>query len=203
METSSTPEFDPFSTVGLERRPWLDAESIHAAFRERARQVHPDALNGNASEFARLTAARDLIVSPASRLKLLAHNHTGSRGNSGLPLSPLEPDLGFEIGSAVRHAEQLLRETEEKSALEKAITMHGIKSCDRKLEAMESRTARLIQTLEHETQGLDAVWPQEVSRSELVSLANHWQYAQRWQDQVRTARFKLKNHLPLLVKSQQ
>jgi hypothetical protein len=197
MDISSLSEFDPFSTLGVERRPWLSAESIHTAFRERARQLHPDAPNGSASEFAQLTAARDLVLHPSSRLKHLVAMRPGSRGDSEPANSPLAADLGFEIASTIRQAEQLLIGADGKSGLDRALAIHAIKSCDHRMEELETRTDQLLHNLESDTRALDAVWPERCTSVELISLSHRWQYAQRWHDQVRRARFKLRSWLPL------
>jgi len=201
MDISSLPEFDPFSMLGMERRPWLSADAILTAFRDRARRLHPDAPNGSASEFAQLTAARDLVLNPASRLKHLAEFHADCPGGSGPTTSPVAADLGFEIGSTVRHAEQLLAASEGKSGLDRALAIHAVKSSDLRMEELETQTAQLLRDLEFDTQALDAAWPERGTTHDLISLSNRWQYAQRWHDQVRKARFNIKSWLPQRMQS--
>ncbi|MFY8216532.1 MAG: hypothetical protein ACOVMP_08015, partial [Chthoniobacterales bacterium] len=127
----------------------------------------------------------------------------GSPQESDPAGSPLAADLGFEIASTIRQARQLLAASEGKSGLDRALAIHAIKSCDLRMEELETQTAQLLHDLEHETRALDSMWPERCTVPGLISLSHRWQYAQRWHDQVRRARFNIKSLLPLRMQSTQ
>ncbi|MDL5361058.1 J domain-containing protein [Halalkalicoccus sp. NIPERK01] len=54
-----------YDALGVD--PDADREAIRAAYRERAKRHHPDVSGGSATEFRRLTAARDVLLDDARR----------------------------------------------------------------------------------------------------------------------------------------
>lgn len=200
MDASESNESnDPFVLMGMEPRPWLPVAAIQAAYRERAKSLHPDAPTGTANQFAALNAAKDAIFNPASRLKHLAD---GAHANalefkSSTSPPPVAAELGFEIGNTIRKAKQHMQEAENGSGLILLLAIQKIQSIDTEITTLKSKLAQWIMELECETKDLDDRWPARVTRAELMALSDRWQYAQRWQHQIRTTHFEIQKQLSM------
>ncbi len=66
--------------------PACSDEEIRAAFRRRAKQLHPDSESGNQSDFIRLKKIYDILAEPAKR----AHYDRMSRPQAAVRTPPLE-----------------------------------------------------------------------------------------------------------------
>ncbi|MES2981619.1 MAG: J domain-containing protein [Verrucomicrobiota bacterium] len=109
-----------FEILGLRVGLVISDEEIREAFRVRAAVLHPDS-GGDEQEFAKLQAARDVLLSPAKRIKawLSARGmEADARGQIEGGLMDLFQKVS-EVGAA---SEILIRENADaKSALVKAI----------------------------------------------------------------------------------
>ncbi len=109
-----------FEILGLRVGLVVSDEEIREAFRVRAAVLHPDA-GGDEQEFAKLQGARDVLLSPAKRIKAWM----SARGIEADARGQIEGglmDLFQKVSEVGAAAELLIREnTGAKSALVKAI----------------------------------------------------------------------------------
>lgn len=110
-----------FERLGLKVRLVVSEEEIREAFRLRAAELHPDS-GGDGTEFARLKEAKDILISPARRLRewmLVRGIGAEQRGQIAGGLM----DLFRKVSEAGAAAEILIRKhAEAGSALVKAFT---------------------------------------------------------------------------------
>ncbi len=109
-----------FETLGLGVGLVVSDEEIREAFRVRAAVLHPDS-GGDEQEFAKLQGARDVLLSPAKRIKAWM----SARGIEADARGQIEGglmDLFQKVSEVGAEAELLIRENAgAKSALVKAM----------------------------------------------------------------------------------
>lgn len=81
---------NPFQSLGLVVRVWLEPEEVEGAWRQQSAGLHPDSSAGDREEFAQLNAARAELADPARRVKRVLGLIWPERS---LGLAGLEPDL--------------------------------------------------------------------------------------------------------------
>ena len=86
---------DPFALLALPRRPWLEPETVKAAFHRLGRELHPDAVGGagDAGRFAALNEAQATLTDPRRRLSSLLAWEFGDGAASSAP-APIPAGLG-------------------------------------------------------------------------------------------------------------
>ena len=170
---------DPFSLLGLARRPLLSEAEIGTAYRRLAGSLHPDQPEGDAAAFRALGEAAAILRDPARRLRELTDGDTAK----GLPAQAA--DLFQKIAAILQQCDQLTAQYASASnALSKALLVAPLKTFSVDLKA----TLDLLQTwrasLDRELQELDQLWPEYHSES-LALLADSFAYAGRWEMQLR------------------
>jgi len=169
---------DPFALLGLPRKPWLDEAAIRAAFQKRARELHPDAPDGDAEKFAPLNAANAAISDPAARLQLLS-------GLDAPHALPADVEFGFRIGSMVRDADAAVAGlAAARNTLERAMASTEVARVRTALEALARELELRLEQSREELRVLDAVWP-DVEPRALATLAAEFRFLQRWRAQIR------------------
>jgi curved DNA-binding protein CbpA len=176
---------DPFTILGLRRRPWLDGQAIRAAFQERARLSHPDAVEGNADAFAALNSAQSALANPASRLRLLA-------GETPLPAMPADVQLGFRVAEVMRRV-GVLQEKDRAAVnvLARALLAGEAAQLRKDLDEVVAVLEAAKSTLDERLQALDARWP-DVAADELAALAGEYVFLTRWKEQTREGELTLR-----------
>jgi curved DNA-binding protein CbpA len=169
---------DPFTLLGLQRRPFLDEAAIRAAFQQRARQCHPDADGGSADEFSALNAAQALLSDPASRLQLLA----GGAAPAGMPA---DGEFGFRVGAVLREADGVIAKMGvSRNAIERAMLARESAAVRKSLESLAGDLSQRFIAAVEKLCALDAAWP-EAEAAALAGLGAEFRFLQRWRDQLR------------------
>ncbi len=178
-----------FSILGFEPRPWVDPADVAARFRERARACHPDAADGDAGTFERLSNARNVLADHALRLSALAELQGSSQTPQAAPELKGSAEIAFRIAPMLQKIDQLLVQAGVKASLERVLVLGRLKAVLPDLVSLASEVDQILVNLAVETRALDANWPQNVTTPQLRSLADRWKYAQRWREQIRLTRF--------------
>lgn len=99
--------FDAYRVLGLPLRLDIDDARVEAAWRQLSREAHPDVSGGDKDLAADVNRARDLLASPASRLR----HWLDLRGVEIPRQSPIDGDLMTlfsAIGETLRQVDDLL-----------------------------------------------------------------------------------------------
>ncbi len=102
-----------FAFLGFEPRPILEPEEVEAAYRKRARCLHPD-MGGTTSAFQELNTARDKLIDPAYRLmallEIIAVPNGGEAQNKQPSPSASLVALSLKAAKPLNHLHTLLDE---------------------------------------------------------------------------------------------
>ncbi|MFI0348781.1 MAG: hypothetical protein ACH346_08525 [Chthoniobacterales bacterium] len=178
---------DPFLLLGFERRPYLDGKLLDQKLRKLAAIAHPDR-SGDTAVFQELHSATTLLRSPALRLRLLA----GSLEEKSKILPPEAVHLFSKIASCLNNADTLIASYQKaQGALAKALLMAPLKASQLELDSLYYAICNWKDSLENNLQQLDAAWP-AVTVSELLTLADSFAFATRWEEQISERKFVLK-----------
>ncbi len=169
---------DSFTALGLEPRPWQDADVIRQAYQLRARSLHPDADDGDAERFRELGAAFAQVRSVATRLRLLAAE-TGSDPN---PVT--DTDLFLQIGAALQTCRSLA--TQPPTALERALRQVETRKALEQLTTLRLAVAERLDASTRELRRLDDQWP-DVPAIDLLTLAARFERLEKWHRQISEA----------------
>ena len=184
---------DPFSLLGVARRPLLDPEEIGSAYRRLAGQLHPDQASGDALKFRELGEAAAILKDPAPRLRELA----GGSAPSGGSLPPEASDLFPKVATVLQQADSLLeKQGSATNALAKALLVTPFRKLADDLETILSLLESWKSTLHQELQRVDQEWPEHGSPSRsalaaLTHLADSFTFAGRWELQLRNRKLAL------------
>lgn len=193
------PHEDPFALLGIEPRPWVDVAEVSQAFREHARAKHPDAQDGNTIAFQTLTAARDVILDPARRLKLLTERLDGaSTPTTGGGAEAA--DFAFRVSPVLQKMSRLCVEAEKGTGLARALLLREIQDTLQPLADARDEIDQMVATLGSRTRELDTRWPDAVTVNEIHYLAEAWIYTARWRQQLRQIHFRAQQCLTLVVR---
>lgn len=99
--------FDAYLVLDLPGLLDIDEARVEAAWQRLSREAHPDVAGGDTDRAASINRARDLLASPASRLRHWLERH----GVSVPRQSPIDGDLMTlfsEVGETLRQADDLL-----------------------------------------------------------------------------------------------
>lgn len=108
---------NPYEILGV--RSSASDDDIKRAYREKAREAHPDA-GGDADSFALLTEAYDLLLDPIRRAEF---ERTGVWDGGGSILDP-NADIYAEVGMAIASAMSDRRMNPEGADIIEAIRVH-------------------------------------------------------------------------------
>ena len=176
---------DPFSLMGLARRPLLREEEIGIAYRKLAAKLHPDQVGGDASRFKELGEALATLSDPARRLRALVNNTS----NSSIP--PEAADLFPQVATLLKEADDLLaRNATASNPLAKAVLAAPLRKLANDLHSVLATISDWHSGLETRLQALDAGWPGHDSKA-VTDLADSFSYAIRWESQLRERKLSL------------
>ncbi len=127
-----------YQILGLEPRLVIADETLRDAFREAAKQAHPDA-GGGEGEFAAMREAHALLASPSRRLRLWLELR-GTPGELRGTVAAELMDLFAAAGAVTQLAEAQIRQREAaKSALVLAMLEGATQDCREAVERVISR----------------------------------------------------------------
>jgi len=181
---------DPFSLLGLPRRPLVSEEEVGTAYRSLAGKLHPDQSGGDASSFRELGEAAAILRDPSRRLRNLIDD-------SSLGLLPTRAaDLFPQIALILQRSEDLLHKHSSTShALGKALLAQPLKEAASDLSTILATVRDWRKSLNRELQELDHGWP-EHQVSQVLLLANSFAYAGRWETELSERELALTAILP-------
>lgn len=201
---------DPFQTLSLPARPWIESSQLQSHFHSLALSTHPDAQplanestpSTNAtdqkttSSFTQLNEARQALENPVTRLQHLLEKEAPGEVEALKRLqTPLEISQYFlEVATLLREVSAFCEQrSASKSALQRAI-LHSENSA---LRADVDRTLARLDALwsqcELQLRAADAVWERRTPQMlhQLVTIQREMTFLQRWRSQLREARLQL------------
>ncbi len=183
---------DYFALLGQERRPWLEAEALKAAFLARGAEAHPDRAHGlpaaekeaaNARS-AELNAAYNCLREPKERLAHLVELETGRKLENAAPPAGAA-DFFFTIAPALQGADQFLkRRAQAVSPLARAqLYGEGLGWAD-KLMALQKQIQLRREGFEAELRALNGAWPAASAVERAAQLGGEFSFIKRWSEQI-------------------
>lgn len=181
-----------FQIFGLELRPLIDPDRVQQKYLALAAELHPDQ-GGSSTDFERLNAARQLLLHPGRRLKLLAEE----MGWIAPGKQPTEiPDQAAQLFPIVQpviiQADSLIRKAgETTSPLAKALLARELLRTMEECEKVAGAVQGVMQGLERELSAADQAWPAEEVRPVILRLIGAFAFTSKWRDQLQERIFRL------------
>ena len=172
---------DPFSLLGLVRRPLIPEEMIGNAYRQKAGTLHPDQPGGDAGAFRELAEAAATLKVPSRRLRALLENpaHSSAR------IPPEASDLFLKVAWILQYSDRLsLQYTTSYTSLSKALLRAPAQSLLLELNSTLLQLQTWRAALDQELELLDLGWPSH-DQVGVLGLADSFAYAVRWAAQLR------------------
>lgn len=181
---------DAFTLLGIECRPLLDPETVQTRYRQLAAQWHPDSPQGDAGRFAALTRARDQLLDPASRLRLLSKRLRSHSDSSPSPFLPPQ-ELFSTIHTALELAKSAIEQRRSATtAIAKAASLQKIHQARAGIRDALARMKDWRAKTEASLSCLDAAWP-DISPSQLETLAAEFSFQNKWNTALEEMAFSL------------
>jgi len=195
---------DNFALLHEPRQPWLDPDSLKAAFLRLAAQVHPDKVHqAGANEkaaanarYAELNAAYHCLLEPRERLRHLLELESGATPKDVQSLPPGTMDLLVEIGQICRETDLFLaaRAKTTSPLLKVQMFETGMAWTD-KLNQLRQQIDLRRGELLAELKGMNAAWnaappPGSAGRAAVLPLerleqiSRVFSYMARWTEQI-------------------
>jgi DnaJ-domain-containing protein 1 len=158
---------DYFALLGQARRPWIDPDSLKAAFLEISGRAHPDRVATSTDEereaatrnYAELNAGYNCLRDPKQRLLHLLELESGAPPANVRDIPPGTMDLFMEVGQACRQADGILAAKERQVApLLRAKWFEQGMACAEALGALQQRIHLRRDELLAELKSMNAVW---------------------------------------------
>ncbi|HEV7926133.1 MAG TPA: DnaJ domain-containing protein [Verrucomicrobiae bacterium] len=158
---------DYFALLGQPRQPWLDADSLKAAFLQQSARLHPDrVLASDTTEqaaaterFAELNAAYNCLREPKDRLLHLLEFETGAPPANVQSVPADTMDLLMETGEACRQTDQFLAaKSRAASPLAKAQIFEQALEWTTRLQALQERIQLRHDQLLAESRAMNDAW---------------------------------------------
>jgi curved DNA-binding protein CbpA len=180
---------DPFTLLGMPQRPFLNEEEIGVTYRKLARELHPDGSGGDASAFRALGEAASILKDPSRRLRALL----GEKNQRQIP--PQAANFFPLIAPLLQRADTLITQhTAASHTLARALLLAPRKALAGELSDALSQIRQWKAALNQELQQADKQWP-ESDREAMISLADSFAYAGRWELQLRERELLLESLL--------
>ena len=178
---------DPFSLLGLVRRPLIPEAMIGNAYRQKAGTLHPDQPGGDTGAFRELGEAAATLSDPSRRLRALLGNPAYSS-----PRIPQQAsDLFLKVAWILQHSDRLTEQYAAAStSLSKALLSAPVQSLFLELNATSTLLQEWRTTLDKELVQLDLSWPSHDPDC-VLELADSLAYAIRWTAQLRERKLAL------------
>lgn len=195
---------DPFSTLGVEARPWLATDHVQERFIKLAGQHHPDAnpASGSKEVFQSITLAHQTLRDPVKRLAAVLELEAPEllRQPSEQFIPSHLPDLFMGIATIQREvaafsAQTAARRTDDggPSALNQALLRGECLSLLSDLERLLNKVDLQWARCETQIQAADAVWERRTHESllQLAAVYREMSYLKRWKEQLKESRLIL------------
>ncbi|HUD48778.1 MAG TPA: DnaJ domain-containing protein [Candidatus Baltobacteraceae bacterium] len=195
---------DNFALLGQSRLPWIDPDSLKAAFLEISARTHPDrvaAATGPEREaatkhFAELNAAYNCLRDPKQRLLHLLELESGAPPANVQDIPPGTMELFVEVGQNCRQADAIVAgKAGPASPLLQAQWFEKGMACAEKLGALQQRIHLRRDELLAELRDMNAAWiaapPSEspdragaLPLRRLEEIGREMSYISRWSGQI-------------------
>jgi curved DNA-binding protein CbpA len=158
---------DHFALLGQPRQPWLEADSLKAAFLEKSASLHPDRVQAITTEekaaatgrFTELNAAYNCLREPRERLLYLLELESGAPPANVQSIPADSMDLFMEGGQICRQADQFLATKARTSApLLQAQWFEQALEWTARLQKLQERIHLRRDQLLAELREMNAVW---------------------------------------------
>jgi DnaJ-domain-containing protein 1 len=158
---------DYFALLGQPRQPWLDPDSLKAAFHQQSALLHPDRVQAaNAEEqttatgrFAELNAAYQCLREPKARLLHLLELESGAPSANVQSVPADTMDLLMETGDVCRQTDQFLAaKGRTTSPLLQAQMFEQALEWTARLQALQERIQLRRDQLLAELRAMNAAW---------------------------------------------
>jgi DnaJ-domain-containing protein 1 len=158
---------DNFALLGQPRLPWLDPDSLKAAFLEQSAVLHPDRVQAVSEEektaatarFAELNAAYTCLREPKDRLLHLLELESGAPPANVQSVPEGTMDLFMETGQLCRQTDQFLAaKGRSSSPLLQAQLFEQALDWTTRLQELQGRTHVRRDQLLAELRGMNAAW---------------------------------------------
>jgi len=183
---------DCFALLGQERRPWLEADALKAAYLTRGAEAHPDRAHGRSAvdkeaanaRYAELNTAYNCLREPKERLAHLLELETGRKPENAQP-SPGAAEFFFTMAPVLQGADQFLKQrAQAMSPLAKAqLYAEGLAWAD-KLMALQEQIQLRRDFFEAELRAMDATWAAAPALERAAQLCGEFSFVKRWSDQI-------------------
>ena len=186
---------DNFALLDLPRSPWLDAVEIKARFAQLSGPVHPDrvhqandAVRAAANRrYAELNSAQQCLADTRQRLRHLIELETGQQATDVGSVPPKISDLFFEVGNALRLADELVRQ--KHAATSPMVQAQVMRQAMERIESLRAVIAELDRrraAADVRCRELGRRWVAgERSTKTLAELHRDYSYLNRWLEQLR------------------
>jgi Fe-S protein assembly co-chaperone HscB len=197
---------DHFATLSVERRPWLDLESLRARYLALSSQTHPDQAHSESlanqrlaqNQSVALNASYECLRHPKERLRHLLELENGKKLEEVQAISPGLAGAMMQVGQLCQEADTIIRKRQaEASALLKAVMFSEAQETHAKLAGMLQTLSLWLEKLENELQSLDGAWQacepagRKAMLPALESLFREFSYADKWRGQVQEKSLQL------------
>lgn len=158
---------DNFALLGQTRRPWIDPDTLKAAFLEISAGAHPDRVPAATSpereaatrRYAEFNAAYNCLRDPKQRLLHLLELELGAPPANVQDIPAGTMDLFMEVGQNCRQADSILAgKARQASPLLQAQWFEQGMACAEKLGALQQRIHLRRDELLAELKAMNAAW---------------------------------------------
>jgi curved DNA-binding protein CbpA len=195
---------DNFALLGQVRRPWVDPDSLKAAFLEISARTHPDRVPAATAperetatrRYAELNAAYNSLRDPKQRLLHLLELELGAPPANVQDIPPGTMDLFVEVGQNCRQADGILEgKARQASPLLQAQWFEKGIACAEALGVLQQRIHLRRDALLAELKAMNAAWnaappPESPGRAgalplrRLEEIGRELSYITRWSGQI-------------------
>jgi hypothetical protein len=195
---------DNFALLGQPRRPWIDLESLKAAFLEISSRAHPDRVHAGTSaerdaatgHYAELNAAYNCLRDPKLRLLHLLELELAAPPPNIQDIPGGTMELFVEVGLTCREADSLLAaRAKTASPLLQAQSFERAMECTQTLAGLQQRIQLRADELLAELKQMNTIWndappPGSPARANalplrrLEEIGREFSYMTRWGGQI-------------------
>ncbi len=177
---------DPFTLLGMERRPLPALESVTTTFQNLAAAAHPDGPQGDVALFTALNDARTTLLEPALRLRALIALESDGQIAATHAVPDALADAFASVSQALSNATDVIRRKENApGALAKALIADEALTVQDQLQEILRQLADMEQQVQQALIHADQLWVNgQCALADLAQLADAFTYLQKWKSQV-------------------
>ncbi|MDB6149865.1 MAG: hscB [Chthoniobacter sp.] len=186
---------DHFAALDQPRRPWIDPSALKDHFHSLTATLHPDIpLTGDATRFAMLNGAYQVLREPASRLRhFLELERSGPSGDR--PAVPASIASRFMTIAALRQAFETFMGEQHKAshALQRALLAPQRIDLEKQIAVVLNDLESVAQQAMDDLRAADAGWATDrvAALPRLAELQAQFAYLSKWIAQLQEMRFAL------------